>query len=346
MMKRTIAVLAFLCMAAAVFAGLYRFACTREQYKVAETSHDVIRVYTDMPATMISSLGEEFLDDTNMQLEVVPLTTQQILDDSLKSAQPADVILTAEETLQQLEIQEHLVPYTSEQTDTVLTMYKSPTGSWTGVWINPGVFVVNKDFYSKNQGFTYTWDQVMNQPNIRLCMTDFVASSEAADLLVSLAEHFGTDGAMGRLAMAGHHVVQYGKFLSTPSRMAAMNKCDIGISGYNEARQAEGDGFPVTVIYPDDGSPWYLYGAGIPTDSPHMDRAKLFINWLLSGEGHREALEKAGYYYITTNDTASRPDARGRELAPWELSKIYFREGRQSLLNTWVHTIRFQVNGE
>lgn len=341
-MKRFIAVLGFLLMAIAVLAGLYHIAVKRTEYRKAEQKHDILRVYTDMPSAMIQVLGDQFLKDTGIQLEIVPLTSDQILNDSLKTAQPADVIITAEETLQQLDISEKLQPYSSEETDTVLNMYKGKNDTWTGVWLNPAVFVVNHEYFITHPGFPYTWDQVMGRQLVRLSFTDFIASAESSDLLVSLTEHFGEDGAMSRLSDAGRHVVQYGKYLSTPARMVALNKADIGISGYNEALQVKNDGFPLNIVYPDDGSPWYLYGIGISSGSEHKDHAEQFVDWLLSTEENKKVLQDAGYYYVFTNDGNLPLDDRGQTYTPWELEKVFFREGRNSLRNKWVDQIRFQ----
>lgn len=79
----------------------------------------------------------------------------------------------------------------------------------------------------------------MTSPQIRLSMTDFIAADMAEDLLLSMAEHFGITEALYLLSEGNSHIVQYGKYLSTPSRMAGMGKCDIGISSYNEAMRAQ-----------------------------------------------------------------------------------------------------------
>lgn len=35
--------------------------------------------------------------------------------------------------------------FTSEKTDTVLNIFKDKDGFWTGIWINPTIFIVNKN---------------------------------------------------------------------------------------------------------------------------------------------------------------------------------------------------------
>lgn len=94
---------------------------------------------------------------------------------------------------------------------------------------------------------------MLTRKSVQLSMTDFIAADMAEDLLMCMAEHFGINETFQLLYQAQGHVVQYGKYLSTPSRMAAMGKCDIGISGLNETLRTRNENMPVTIIYPEDG---------------------------------------------------------------------------------------------
>lgn len=172
-------------------------------------------------------------------------------------------------------------------------------------------------------------------------MTDFIAADMSKDLLMCLIEHFGPDYAMELLGRAQQHLVQYGKYLSTPSRMAAMGKCDIGISGLNEVLRTKREKMPVMIIYPEDGAPWYLYGTGLLAESAHPERGERLINWLLDSAKYKSIMEKNGNYFIYVNDDAEEPDAAGNELVFWELEKRYLDEGRKDLLNLWGEKVRF-----
>ena len=139
---------------------------------------------------------------------------------------------------------------------------------------------------------------MLTRKSVQLSMTDFIAADMAEDLLMCMAEHFGINETFQLLYQAQGHVVQYGKYLSTPSRMAAMGKCDIGISGLNETLRTRNENMPVTIIYPEDGSPWYLYGAGLSKSSLNPDRGRQFIEWLLNPEGYKKIMEQNQYYYV------------------------------------------------
>ena len=205
---------------------------------------------------------------------------------------------------------------------------------------------MNRDFYAENPDYIYTWDNVVTSPMTRLSVTDFVSSSEAEDLLYSMSERFGEDGAIGRLAYAGTHIVQYGKFLSTPARMAAMDKADIGISSFNEVMRVKNEHLPIAVVYPDDGQPWYLYGIGIFSDAAHKPDARRFVDWLLTGKTLDKAMNASDTYYLSTNELRRDKDERGHLLSLWNLKKVFVKTGRDSLKKRWVTQVRFARDTE
>ena len=186
-MKRLASVLLFLGIAVLVFGSviLYMEKAARQRANdVASTRF--IRVYTDMPADFIQTVGQAFARKEKINIVVVPLTTSQILDSTLRSDNTGDVVITSQEVLQQLSEKKELAPYSSPASDTVMHQYRAENDTWTGIWIDPVVFAVNRDFYAENPDYIYTWDNVVTSPMTRLSVTDFVSSSEAEDLLYSM----------------------------------------------------------------------------------------------------------------------------------------------------------------
>lgn len=342
-MKRLAAILLFFLVTGAIFLGILTWArrgeARREQERPAQA---VLEVATDLPADLAEAAGDAFEKESGIIVNVTAVTSADLLSGAFPGGKQPDAVLSSQEVLQELRRKKELLPYMSQRTDIVLDAYKDREGCWTGLFMDPLVLAVNEDFAKKRDHYRYTWEGIMVDHSAALSMTDVVASSMAADFLFSLAEHFGPDGAMARLRAAGTHMVQYGKYLSTPSRMAAMGKCDIGISSYNEARRTEKEGLPLTIIYPDDGSPYYLYGAGITAGSRHPERAGAFIDWLLSDLSYQKELGERGYHYLYVNDIHFPADGRGKYLSLWNLDKVYYEDGKKDLVNRWIHEIRFR----
>lgn len=341
-MKRFISVLLFLLLACGSFFGIWQYGKWQEEKK-REVSHpiDKVAIYTDLPTGILEPIGEAFYAEKGVQFEISYFTAAQLLKDSKESTNKADVYISSQDILMKLKESGSLTPYASQYTDTALNLFKDGEAYWTGLWVDPVVFAVNVDFSRTHPAFAYTWDEVCTRQSVNLSMTDFIAADMSKDMLMCLAEHFGPDYAFFLLARAQQHLVQYGKYLSTPSRMAAMGKCDIGISGLNEAIRTQKEDMPVTIHYPEDGSPWYLYGIGLSVASPHPERSALLIDWLLEAYHYKSVMEKNRCYFIHVNDDRIKPDAAGISLVFWELEKRYFDEGRKDLLNQWGEKIRF-----
>lgn len=344
-MRRTWPVILFLLLVLAVFSGIFSVLqkeTAARQEKEAETAvpEQTLTVCSDMPDELLKLIGDAFFREKGIRLDITVLPPSQMTD-KISSADPPDLILTSQDMLQNLKKKHLLRPYLSQNTDTVLNEFKDIDGSWTGIWLDPVVFAVNSDFSSQHPDLVYTWDQVLGRPDIQLSMTDFVASDMAEDFFLSMTEFYGPDEAFRKLKEAAPHVVQYGKYLSTPARLAAMGKCDIGISGMNEARRVLQEKLPIRIIYPSDGTSYYLYGAALGPGQKHREEAVKFIDWILSSGHYRHLLEESGYYYEYTNGTEEYPDSRGADIHFWPLQKQYTEEGEKLLLNQWIHEVRF-----
>ncbi|MDY6084306.1 MAG: ABC transporter substrate-binding protein [Dialister sp.] len=340
-MKRLFPVALFIMIVMAAFAAIFRYALWNQEQKRQRLAHvEEVVILTDLDSGMIELLSDPFYAESGYKIRVHHVPKHSLIEASLTDS-GADVILTSQDVMRHLQEQAKLTSYASAQTDTTLEQFKDSNGYWTGIWVNPFVFVVNKDFAMLHPAFDYQWTEAFQRQIVQLSMTDFIAADMAEEFLMSFVEHYGTQRAFDLLHTAQPHIVQYGKYLSTPSRMAAMGKCDIGISGLMEARRSIREGFDAEIIYPRDGSPWYLIAAGLSSTGKHPDRGRRLIDWLLQPAKYRKALQNNNYDPICVNDAQIPPDRDGTTLSYWYLEKIYTEEGEKELLKQWVDQVRF-----
>lgn len=341
-MKRLCSVLLFLLLAGGAFWGILCYAKHLEAERRQE-QHPVSKVVvlTDLSPDLLDPVKDAFYKEQGLAVEISYVSGADLLKKTSAEEKAADVVITSQDILMRMKENGELAAYSSSRTDTALNLFKDEEAYWTGLWVDPIVFAVNPDFLKTQKTFSYTWAEVFTREEAQLSMTDFIAAEMSKDLLMCLIEHFGPDYAMELLGRAQQHLVQYGKYLSTPSRMAAMGKCDIGISGLNEVLRTKREKMPVMIIYPEDGAPWYLYGTGLLAESAHPERGERLIDWLLDSVKYKSIMEKNGNYFIYVNDDAAEPDAAGNELVFWELEKRYLDEGRKDLLNLWGEKVRF-----
>ena len=340
--KRLVPVFLFIFIAIASFGGILSFIKHQDQLKRQQNSeNDTISIVTDMQEDMLEKLGNLFYLESGVHIKVIHFNENDLSSGKIEKT---DIYLTSQQNLLKLKKLKKLQPYSSESTDTIFNLFKDQQDFWTGLWIDPIVFAVSSNFEGKHPNFNYNWTDVMIRDEIKLSLTDFIATEMSEDFLMSLVEHFGVIETFYLLDRGQSHIVQYGKYLSTPARMVGMGKCDIGISSYNEVKKMQKEKIPMSIIYPTDGVPWYLYGIAISSNSASPDKAKQFMNWLLDPANYKDLMTENGYQYIFVNDISENPDSHGKELKYWDLKKEYDDIGKNELLNQWMEKIRFGMN--
>ncbi len=341
-MKRIGGAILFLLLTFAIFGFLFLKA--QAQWHTAEETENPkgphITVYTDLPQGTISLLVPSFRADTGICADVTEMTGDE-MKESVCAGKRADVYLASQKVLMDLAQKGALASYTYG-TEAVPADFKDEDGRWTGLFVNPVVFAVNRDFAEKNPNFIYSWNDVWQRKSVRIAMLDFHATEFSSDSLMCLVEHYGTAEAYRLLAEAAPHVVQYGEYLSMPAQMAAMDKCDIGISGYHEARRLQADNMPIRILYPEEGTWYFLYGTAL--DAGAGNDAKAFFDWLFSKGASDKKLSENGFLFIPANaETWPADDADGN-LYVWDLKKKYTESGKTELLEKWVRDVRFADN--
>ena len=302
-----------------------------------------LTVYTDLPNNVTSFLADEYLNEAQVRINVMPLTGEQMAKrlDSNYLDQRGDIVLTSKDNLMLGAKSDHLLGMYSERMDLIAPTFKDSEGRWVGLWYDPVVFTQNTSYYNRLGQFITTWGTLAKEGPWTVVMTDFMTSESAANILHSFVEIHGEAATVAYMKSLGTHVTQYAKYLDTPIRLASLNEANIGIGNYSDGSFYVRQGYPVKVIFPLDGTPYYLTGAGILKSSNQYAESVQFINWLLSAKTAQE-MQKAGYSYFFTNPEVKDPvDSLGHPLVLLETQGGYTVEGKKSLLEIWLKQVRF-----
>ncbi len=341
-MKKYLPFIGLLIFVAGVFflAGMVH---QRKESVPVEAPRQTLTVYSDIPVEAGDILEDAFLKQYNIAVRIYVMSDEQIMD-SLKTNKPdggIDLLLASEYVLKEAAEKKYLFPYTSEQTDFVRNSYKNSDGYWTGVWLDPIVFAVNEEYYKQHGDEILTWENLLREPDLRVAMVDLTATKTAANFLYNWIEYKGLEEGFRYLKGLHRHVQQYTKYSPTPVRMAALDEVDIGISNGSEAWLYAKEKFPLKIIYPQDGTAYYVTGAAILEQSGKKEAAALFVDWLYSKEV-QDLLESYQLYYEFLNGEGSpRKDDRGQELVLLPVEKNYQDSGKDVLLDLWIKQIRF-----
>ena len=306
--------------------------------KQNKSSLPTITVYTTLPIEQIDVLAQEYEKLAKVKVNIAPLTEKDLFTKLMDEpgGPTADVILANRKTLKQARNNALLVPYQSEYTDVIPNRFQDTDGYWVGVWYDPVVFAVNKDYLKTSLKRPAKWSDLPGDTNQRFGLTDFLAADAAANLLYTLVAVNGEDQTMEFLKKIHPQVVQYAKFLATPARMASMGEVDLAISVRSEAMRYVNDGFPLQIIYPEEGTAFLLTGVGLVRGSTHADDAKRFIDWLTQEEPI-SIMAQHKFHFVPTNvETRTYHEYTAKNITLLDHHDMYSFEQQHKILDKWV----------
>lgn len=303
-----------------------------------------LTIYSDLPTNLTTLLAQQYEMQYHVRLRMLPLTEEQMATRMTLpiSDQKGDLVLTTRDNLD-IGVKYHqLKPVLTEGVDEISDRFKNNDALWVGTWYDPVIFAQSEAFYNRMGRYVTAWQSLVLPGDWAVIMTDFVASRSAANILYSFVEMDGEEKGLQYFVELKPHVVQYAKFLSTPVRLAALGETDLGIGNYSDGLQYEKHKYPVKIIFPADGTPYYLTGVGMLQSVSNEEEATRLVKWLLSKQV-AQLLDDNGFYYVYTNPELPKPvDSLGRELALWNTEGGYTEDGKKVLLNKWISQVRFR----
>ena len=241
-------------------------------------SRHELTVITTLPAEHAEILSQAYEESSGVHVNFVPLSA----DDALKRMQDmasssdngrASLLLADRQTLEQAAAKGYLVPYISERNDMVPNSFRQQDGYWTGVWYDPIVFCVNRDYLKTlRDDIPDSW-QALARQDARIGVTDFMAADASAELFYAMTAQFGEVATMEIWRQLHPKVVQYARYLSNPVRQAGMGEVDISVAVESETLRYIHDGYPLQIIYPSDGTAARLTGIGLLAHEKKQDIA-------------------------------------------------------------------------
>ncbi|MCX7779346.1 MAG: extracellular solute-binding protein [Negativicutes bacterium] len=301
-----------------------------------------VTVYSSLPVEQASILANEYERVFNIRVNLIPMSPADLLIRlAIEKSKPgADVVLADAALLQEAKKQGTLAPYVSEQTDIVPVRFKDKENYWTGVWYDIFILAANQDYLKILANKPTQWLD-LTKFKVRLAITDFLAADAAARLFFTLTSLQGEDEALKYFAKLHRQIVQYSKFLATPVRMAAIGEADIAIALRSEALRYQSEGFPITLIYLEEGTAYMLTAAGLTSNSPNPAEGKAFLDWLLS-DAPQNALSHGKQYFISTNPETASAKAFSENNPPklLDVQEAMTADQQRKLLDRWVQTVR------
>ena len=188
---------------------------------------------------------------------------------------------------------------------------KDQDGYWTGVSIVLVTLVVNKDLAAQ-KGVTIpnTWEELLDpQYKGEILMPNPGISGTAFTSIASILQRLGEEKGWDFIAKLDQNMPYYAERGGEPPQKASLGEIMIGISPDGISKKREG--YPVEVIYPEDGTAWWHSPVAIIEGTENFEAAKIFVDWCLSKEG-QEVLARE----------CPRPSTRPGVVVPDDVEKL------------------------
>ena len=301
--------------------------------------------YTTLPPETVTILSETYEREKNVRINFVPLTSTELIQNLREdsNSKTADLILTDSKTLSAAADSNLLTPYISETNDAVKNNFKDEYDRWIGVWYDPIIFCINRDYLRQIHSIPTTWEELAADKRARIGITDFLAADASSNLMFQMIGNFGEEKTYEILSGIHPKVVQYAKYLANPVRQAGMGEADISIAVESETLRYMQNHYPLKIIYPEDGTACIITGVGISTnDAVKNPMASKFADWLLSDDA-QISLQKNGFYFLSTNpQSLAYKTFAGKNLVLFKNNPTFTEEQRHNFLDRWVKEVRFK----
>ena len=306
--------------------------------------------YTTLPAETVTILSETYERENHVRINFVPLSPKELIqklrDDAVSDPtviKTSDLILTDSKVLSTAADLDLLTPYVSETNDAVKNNFKDAYDRWIGVWYDPIIFCINRDYLRQIRSIPTTWEELAEDKKSRIGITDFLAADASSNLMFQMIGNFGDEKTYEILSGIHPRVVQYAKYLSNPVRQAGMGEADISIAVESETLRYMQNHYPLKIIYPEDGTACIITGVGISTtDTVKNLAASKFADWLLTDDA-QISLQKNGFYFLSTNpQTLAYKTFAGKNLVLFKNNPRFTEQQRHDFLDRWVKDVRFK----
>ena len=157
-----------------------------------------LTAYTTLPAETAAVLSEVYERENKVRVNFVPMSSAEILqeikNDSVSDptvVRTVDIVVADSKILREAAELNLFTPYTSETNDAVKDAFKDEHDRWIGIWYDPIIFCVNRDYMRSTVDLPDTWEKLSKAGNIRVGITDFLAADASANLMFQMIGNFG-----------------------------------------------------------------------------------------------------------------------------------------------------------
>lgn len=306
-----------------------------------------LTLYTAMPEDEIPVYFNSFEKDTGIKVNYVRLSAGEMVTrvEAEKANPNASMMFGgSSDTYIAAAKNSLLTPYQSAEIAKIPDQYKDKEGNWNPIYVGAISFACNSDWFKENNlEYPKSWDDLL-KPEFKdqISMAHPSTSGTSYTVLSTLVQLKGEDEAFKYLEQLNDNVRQYTKAGSAPPMEVGLGEAAIAITFSHDAMKPAVEGYPVEVVFPDDGTGFEVGAAALIANGPadEVENAKLFIDWLMSERGQECYIEsKSNRLPVNTNAKVTEGLISLNDLNVIEYDAVWAGQNRERLIERFKEEI-------
>jgi iron(III) transport system substrate-binding protein len=198
-------------------------------------------------------------------------------------------------------------PYTSPSAADLDDSFKDTEGYWHAFYMNPlGFGVLAEELKARGANVPESWKDLTDPAYKGLIqMPSPQSSGTAYAIMMTLISTLGEDEAFEYMATLNPNIQTYTQSGTGPSKSLAIKEALIGIQFTPAFLKLVDEGFPATVIFPEEGVGYESVGISIIKGAANLDSAKALVDWILSPSGQETFSAKKTYFFPVRSDVSA-----------------------------------------
>lgn len=293
-------------------------------------------VYTSHKEDVYLPIIKEFQDRTGIWVIVKTGGTNELLEQIAGEARAplCDVMFGG--GIESLEsYQNYFEAYTSPEINSVMSAYRSQSQKWTPFSSLPVVLIYNTKLVP--EGAVTGWDDLLD-PKWKgsIAFADPEASGSSYTMLVTMMQVMAGQGWESLEVFADNLDNQMCQSSGEAVSAVENGVCALGLTLEETAVKRIRSGSDIAMVYPKEGTSSVPDGTALVAGAPHADNARLFIDFVMSGDIQQMLVSELFRRSVRTDVLQPQElPARGElSLIKYDLS--WASSNKSSILQQWA----------
>lgn len=233
------------------------------------------------------------------------------------------------------------IPYKTVSVYGVSPEFYDVDGYFHPIYMNPLGVGINTEVLKQIDGpMPVKWEDLLNPAySMMIQYPNPQSSGTAYSFILGLIEVFGEDGAMEFLRNLAPNVQTYTQSGTGPSKAVGPGQTALGIQFTPAFFQFMEQGYPIAVVFPEEGVPYEIACTSIIKGAKNVEEAEALIDWIVSKNGQQQIVDQKTYFYPIRSDVDFGSLQPLSTINLLKVDENWAAENKSRIVEKWVEEV-------